>query len=192
MQTPQFIIYIGPMYGSKTTRLLADIDKFSYKSKKIFAFKPKRDNRYSENEIVSHMGAKFPAFQIEDANEIYNFISNENKRIDIIAVDEAFMINNIDIVLIDLFKKGYTIIVSSIQLSGENKPFENIKNILPWGTKIEICTAVCTKCDDDAFYTKALFDMNTANDSIKIGTKESYSPMCHKHCINQNQSDDLI
>lgn len=192
MTNPQFIIYIGPMYGSKTTRLLADIDRFSYKSKKIFAFKPKKDNRYSEGEIVSHTGAKFSAYQIDDANEIYNFISNQNNKIDIIAVDEAFMIKNIDNVLISLFNKGYTIIVSSIQLSGENKPFENIKNILPWATKIEICTAVCTKCDEDAFYTKALFDMNTADDSIKIGAKESYNPMCHKHCIIQQNSDDII
>ena len=56
MQTyhnPFFNIYIGPMYGSKTTRLLSDIDRFTYKSKKIIAFKPKIDTRYSESNIVS-------------------------------------------------------------------------------------------------------------------------------------------
>lgn len=184
MQTyhnPFFNIYIGPMYGSKTTRLLSDIDRFTYKSKKIIAFKPKIDTRYSESNIVSHTGATFPAKCINDANEIYDFISSE--KYDIIAIDEAFMIKEIDDVLIHLYKKSYSIVVSSIQLSGDNIPFENIKNILPWATKIEICPAVCTMCENDAFFTKALFDMKNVESSIKIGTNEIYNPRCHKHCI---------
>ena len=43
-----------------------------------------------------------------------------------------------------------------------DKVFENIKNILPWATKIEICPAVCTDCDQDAYFTEAMFDINNA------------------------------
>jgi len=178
---PFFNVYIGPMYGSKTTKLLCDIDRYTYKSKNIIAFKPNIDTRYSNSHIVSHTGAKFPANCIESATEIYDFILKSTY--DIIAVDEAFMINCIDEVLIDLYEKGYSIIVSSIQLSGENKPFENIKNILPWATKIEVCPAICTQCDNDAYFTKAMFDMSKIETSIKVGNKEMYSPRCHKHCI---------
>ena len=36
---PTFTIYTGPMFGSKTTRLMADIDRSLYKGKKVIALK---------------------------------------------------------------------------------------------------------------------------------------------------------
>lgn len=179
MKNPTFTIYTGPMFGSKTTRLIADIDRLRYKGKKVESFKPKIDKRYSEEIISTHNGANIHAMCIDDAKEIYNHI-DEEKPITI-AIDEAFMISNIDKVLIDLFRKGFSIIVSSIQLDANETPFENIKNMLPWATKIEICSAVCTMCDKDAYYTEALFDMKNTTQEERIGEKNKYQPRCAKH-----------
>ena len=44
---PEFIIFTGPMFGSKTTRLLAAVDRFRYQNRNVIAFKPKLDERYS-------------------------------------------------------------------------------------------------------------------------------------------------
>ena len=46
---PFFNVYIGPMFGAKTTRLLADIDRLKYKGRKVIAFKPNIDKRYTED-----------------------------------------------------------------------------------------------------------------------------------------------
>ena len=82
----------------------------------------------------------------------------------------------------DLNEYGqYNIIIASIQMDANEKPFENIKNLLPWGTKIEVCPAVCTMCDNDAYFTKALFDIENASQEEKIGGKEMYEPRCAKH-----------
>ena len=35
------------MFGSKTTRLMSDIDRALYKGRKVVAFKAKKDNRYT-------------------------------------------------------------------------------------------------------------------------------------------------
>ena len=35
MRDPEFIIFTGPMFGSKTTRLLAAVDRYRYQNKKI-------------------------------------------------------------------------------------------------------------------------------------------------------------
>ena len=75
------------------------------------------------------------------------------------------------------------IIVSSIQMDAGEVPFENIKNLLPFATKIEVCPAVCTKCDQDAYYTKALFDIENATQEEKIGSKDMYEPRCTKHYL---------
>ena len=107
----------------------------------------------------------------------------ETYQFDTIAVDEAFMIPNIETVLIDFYRAGKNIIVSSIQLDAGEKPFERIERMLPFATKIEVCPAVCAVdgCDQDAYYTKALFDIDNATQEEKIGAKGMYEPRCFKH-----------
>tara|TARA_B100000212_G_scaffold181225_1_gene136432 strand:+ start:4485 stop:5054 length:570 start_codon:yes stop_codon:yes gene_type:complete len=183
---PFFNIYIGPMFGAKTTRLLADVDRLKYKGRKIIAIKPNIDKRYSEDKISSHNNGTIEAIAITDAEDIFSIIETYNLKrfkgpVDTIAVDEAFMINNIDKVLISLYRKGYNIIVASIQMDAKETPFENIKNMLPWATKIEVCPAVCTLCNEDAYFTQALFDIENASQEEKIGGKNMYEPRCAKH-----------
>ena len=152
---PFFNIYIGPMFGAKTTRLLADIDRLKYKGKKVIAFKPNVDKRYTVDKISSHNNGTIEAYCIDNAEEILTLITKceeeEEQRVHTIAVDEAFMINNIDKVLINCFRLGYNIIVSSIQMNAQEQPFDNIKNMLPWATKINVCPAVCTMFYNDAY-----------------------------------------
>ncbi len=182
---PTFTVYTGPMFGSKTTRLLADVDRLKHKGRKILAFKACIDNRYSSTNITSHNGGSIEAYSIKDAIEIYGIIK-EHDNIDVIAIDEAFMIKNIDEVLIDLYKSRYSIIVSSIQLDAGEVPFENMKNIFPLATKIEVCPAVCTLCDNDAYFTFPLFDINNASQEEKVGGKELYEPRCMKHYFQKD------
>lgn len=157
------------MFGSKTTRMLASIERASYQNKKVVAFKPRMDNRYSEGEIVTHTGMKFTARNINHGKEILEFSS----LYDVIAVDEAFMIDGVAEVLIDLFKMGKSIIVSSIQLSATGQVFEEIRDILPWATKVEICPAVCPKTGADAYYTVR---KNQSIDEIEVGGMDIYEP----------------
>lgn len=180
MTNPTFTIYTGPMFGSKTTRLLGEIDRLKYRGRTVLAVKPKIDNRYSEDKISSHNGGTVTAISIQNAYELYDHIGDNNYW-STIAVDEAFMIENIDKVLIDYFRKGISIIVSSIQLDAEEKPFESIKNMMPWATNIEICPAVCTKCDQDAYYTEALFDIKNASQKERVGADNMYAPRCANH-----------
>ena len=182
---PFFNIYIGPMFGAKTTRLLADVDRLKYKGKKVIAFKPDIDKRYVEDKISSHNNGTIEAYCIKNAEEILKFISDyeeeKDEKVHTIAVDEAFMIHQIDDVLIKCFNLGYNIIIASIQMDTHERPFNNIKNMLPFATKIEVCPAVCTKCDQDAYYTKALFDIDNATQEEKIGAEGMYEPRCFEH-----------
>ena len=181
MTEPKFIIFTGPMYGSKTTKLLASIDRFSRQRKNVIAFKPKIDNRYAESFIQSHNGGKFEACQVSSGMELWHQLKeheiNNTVNYDVIAVDEAFMIKGVGDTLISLFKKGYSIYVSSIQLSAKLKPFKEIQKIMPWATKIEICPAVCPISGADAFYTRSY---NTTS-HIQVGGTEIYHPVSYHY-----------
>lgn len=179
---PSFTIFTGPMFGSKTTRLMAEIDRSLYKGRKVLAFKAKRDSRYIAEKISTHSGGSYPAICIENAEEIFHHLEKEDYNPKtLVAVDEAFMISNIAPVLISLYRCNISIVLSSIQLDANEKPFESIKEMLPFATKIEVCPAVCTKCDSDAYFTEAMFDINNASEEERIGSKGMYEPRCATH-----------
>jgi thymidine kinase len=186
MVNPEFIIFTGPMFGSKTTRLIAAVDRFRYQNKTIAAFKPSLDNRYAISKIKTHSGGTLDAECVNSGNDIIKYISNHHSDIDVIAVDEAFMIKDVAISLIDLFKRGKTIIVSSIQISSSGKIFEEIRDMMPWATKIEICPAVCTVSGNDAYYT---YRKSEEIREIEVGGPELYEPRCFCHHIHINLRD---
>tara|TARA_A100001011_G_C14297999_1_gene839385 strand:- start:1636 stop:2199 length:564 start_codon:yes stop_codon:yes gene_type:complete len=171
---PKFIIFTGPMFGSKTTKMLATIDRYRYQQKKVVAFKPAMDNRYSTGEICTHSGGKIDAICVKKGKDIVKYIQDD-KGVHVIAVDEAFMIEGAADSLIDLFKSGYTIVVSSLQLSATGKPFEEIRDMMPWATKIEVCPAVCPVTGRDAYYTHKKVDDLA---EIAVGGSDLYEPRC--------------
>lgn len=180
---PQLKVFTGPMFGGKTTRMIAALERFQYQNKKTILFKPKMDKRYSEETVVTHKGQEHKCVLVEDGFEMFN----ASMDYDVVAVDEMFMIPHSSDCLLQLFKKGKTILISSLQLSSasEHLPityeaFEEIQKIMPWATSIEVCPAVCSKCERDAFYTDRLA---TEQKKVLVGGAESYQPVCYKHSI---------
>ena len=177
MRDPEFIIFTGPMFGSKTTRMLAAIDRFRWQKRKYIAFKPKIDDRYGSSRITTHSGGSIEAFEVSTGSELLD-IFRQRKDYNIVAVDEAFMIEGLAEVLIQLFKEGNTIIVSSLQLSSWGEPFKEMKEMMPWATKIEVCPAVCPITGRNAYYS---YCKRTRSDGILIGGAESYEPRSFEH-----------
>jgi thymidine kinase len=175
---PEFIVFTGPMFGSKTTKLLAVVDRFRYQKRDVVAFKPRMDDRYSEIEIVTHSGGKMTAIGVNTGDDVLHALSDFDRLPDVIAVDEAFMIDGIASTLIQLYRKGVTIIVSSLQLSASGRAFEEIRDMMPYATKIEICPAVCTVSGEDAYYTHRKLD---AANEITVGGEELYEPRSWKY-----------
>ena len=179
MSDPKFIIFTGPMFGSKTTRLLAAVDRYKHQNKKIVAFKPKMDNRYSNVEICTHSGGKLPAIGVDTGRDIESYIENSDITFDVVAIDEAFMIPEVAEAAIEIYKSGVTVLVSSLQLSSAGKPYKEMSTLLPWATSVQICPAVCSVCGEDAFFTRK--KSGDDNGEIEIGGSELYEPVCFRH-----------
>ena len=50
---------------------------------------------------------------------------------------------------------------------------------MPYATKIEVCPAVCAKCENDAYYTRR--KKSITNEQIEVGGSDEYEPLCYKH-----------
>ena len=164
------------MFGSKTTRLIGSIDRYVRQKKNVVAFKPKIDNRYSRDKICTHNGASFQAYTVSDGIQMKELLKDLSY--DVIAIDEAFMIDGCSDVAINEFRKGKTILISSIQLSSNCEPFEEVSKMLPWATKIEVCSAICPVTGNDAYYTAAKF--SNKDKTPKVGADDLYEPRSHK------------
>jgi len=178
LNNPEFIVYCGPMFSSKTSRLLSTLEKYKYQHKRIIVFKPKIDDRYSLSDTVTHGGWKMPAICVKSGAEILEYLSELDEDPQVIAVDEAFMIPGASEALTWLFTYGFTVVVSSLEMSSAGKPFYELEKMLPWATKIEKCSAVCTVCSRDAHYTHK---KQSSEEEIEVGGAELYEPRCAQH-----------
>lgn len=176
---PVFKIFTGPMFGSKTTQMLACLDRYRYQNKFCVAFKPKMDVRYDVDKIQTHSGLSVSASCVSTGSDILQKVTDlENssgKQVEVVAVDEAFMIDGAADALISLYRSGVNVIVASIQMSFMGNPFHEVKEMMPWATHISVCPAVCPKTGCDAYYTyKKHDDMN----EVAVGGQELYEPRC--------------
>ena len=178
MSNPEFVVYTGPMFGGKTTRLLSEVERYRHKGKTILAFKPTIDSRYYDEYIVTHNGLKVLAKKILHAEEMLITLDEGCPDNQIVVVDEAFMIKDIGEILPIIFQKGWTVLASTLQLSASGRVFDEVEKILPWATKVVVCPAVCTMCSNDAFYTFRKVD---GLEEIAVGGNDLYEPRCFKH-----------
>ena len=183
------VLYTGPMFSSKTTKLLMQADKRYYQKQKVIAFKSKMDDRYSQiGEIVTHNFNKIPAHLVDTGDEMLVKIA-EQDRIDCVLIDELFLINGGAEACLALYKKGYDVVVSSIDLSFAGEPFQEVAKLMPYCTKIVKCKSVCSVCQEDARYTyKKIsikhvdkFESDPSAELIQVGGAELYEPRCQEH-----------
>lgn len=173
---PTFVMYVGPMWSSKSSRLLMELERCKYQKRNALVFKPAIDDRYSTTQIVTHGGWRHDAVTVDNAEGILaKVLEEQNNDISIIAVDEAFMINGVADALTFLYRNGYSIIVSTLDTAYNGKPFDEVTKMLPWATSIEKCSAVCTICSQDAHFTYKKSEDETL---LEVGGHELYEPRC--------------
>lgn len=187
MSNPTFIVYCGCMASSKTSSLLLEIERRRFQKKNVAVFKAAIDDRYSVDKIVSHAGWSSPALPVATGSDLVSALMAMKETPDVIALDEAFMVKDCAEVLIWLFKQGFDVLVSSLDISATGQPFPELKAMLPWATHVHKCTAVCTVCGADAYYThKKPVDVDKGE--IHVGGLELYEPRCFTHHGIINQS----
>lgn len=186
---PTLTVYCGPMFSSKTTKLLGDLERFTLQRKRCAVFKPSIDDRYSVDEIVSHAGWRHSALTVKSGADVLSALTEMQEMPDVVFIDEAFMLPGIADVVVWLYRSGISVVVSTLDMSYAGKPFSEVARLLPWATRIEKCSAVCTECGRDAFYTHR---KQAAGEEIQVGGAELYEPRCFRHHVHIDSRPDII
>lgn len=176
-------VIVGSMYAGKTEEFLRRIKRIHYAKKDVLVFKPKIDNRYSNNEIVSHNKTKTASFEIDKAKDIYNYIKDELPYA--IAVDEVQFIDKGIIALAeDLADRGVRVILAGLDKNFRGEPFGVVPELLARAEFVTKLEAICQVCGAPATRTQRIINGEPAsyNDPIiLIGAEEQYEARC-RHC----------
>jgi len=172
-------VITGPMFAGKTEELLRRVKRLEYAKKNIVVFKPLMDDRYAENEVVSHNDTRTRSVNISLAKEIFDYVDKETQ---VVAIDEIqFLDDEAAKICEHLASLGVRVIVSGLDKEFRGEPFSFMPKLLAMAEYVTKLTAICVKCGAPATRTQRIVNGKPAkyNDPIVlIGAEESYEARC--------------
>ena len=177
-------VICGPMFAGKSEELIRRVKRLEYAKKNTLVFKPKIDNRYSEDEIVSHSKHHTKSINIESSDDVLKYVK-KNKNVDAVVIDEVqFLDEGIVNVCNDLANQGIRVIVAGLDMDFKGEPFKNVPQLLAKAEFITKLTAICVKCGAPATMTQRIVNGEPAKKDdpiVSVGASECYEPRC-RHC----------
>lgn len=175
-------VICGSMFSGKSEELIRRVRRAQFAKQKIAVFKPKLDNRYSEEAVVSHNGTTVIAHPIEKTEEMWNYIDDEY---DLIAIDEAqFFGEDIIDTVQKLADHGFRVILAGLDQDFKGVPFGPMPFLMAIAEQVTKLQAVCSICGSPASRTQRLINGEPAKADdpvILVGASEAYEPRCRHH-----------
>ncbi|MGX1262501.1 thymidine kinase [Rossellomorea marisflavi] len=181
-QTGWVEVICGSMFSGKSEELIRRVRRTQFAKQEIAVYKPKLDNRYSEESVVSHNGTSVIAKAMENASSI---LEDLNPKVDVVAIDEVqFFDDAIVGVAQKLANSGYRVILAGLDLDFRGEPFGPMPELLSIAEQVTKLQAVCAVCGSPASRTQRLINGEPAcydDPIILVGASEAYEPRCRHH-----------
>ncbi len=174
-------VITGPMFAGKTEELLRRVKRLEYAKKNIVVFKPVIDNRYADNEVVSHNKNKTKSVNIKQAEDMFMHVTKETE---VVVIDEVQFLDDATVDVINAFANaGKKVIVSGLDMDFRGVPFSFMPTLLSMAEYVTKLSAVCLECGSPATRTQRIVNGKPArylDPIVLIGASESYEARCRK------------
>jgi thymidine kinase len=168
-------VICGPMFSGKSEELIRRLRRAMIARKRVEVFKPTIDNRYSDDEIVSHGDSRMKSVVVKDAGEIMELM---DWRTEVIGIDEAnFMGEKLVEVSQRLADSGKQVIIAGLDTDYMGRPFSPMPDLLAHAESITKTLAICVRCGNPAKHTQRL---RGSNDLIVVGAEGMYEARCRR------------
>ena len=191
-------LIIGPMFSSKSSSLLSEINKLKYITDKILVINSILDKeRHKDMEIndrsigliKTHDDKSFSAIMVNELYELKTntFFNSKYEYANIIIIDEGQFYKDLYNFVYDELSNVNNrkmFIVAGLSSDFNMKPIGDIISLVPLADEIIKLSALCVYCKDGtpASFTKLTKTM-PSNTNVLVGAKDSYSPCCRKHFL---------
>ncbi len=172
-------VICGSMFSGKTEELLRRVRRAKIAKHDVLLVKPKMDNRYSENSVVTHEGIEHIALPLSTSQEILTSIQDQS----IVAIDEAqFFDNDLPKVVAQLANKGIRVIVAGLDMDFQGRPFGPMPEILAMAEYVKKTHAICVKCGQLAHFS---FRTTGSDSQVELGAIDKYQALC-RSCYKES------
>lgn len=171
---PGFIeVVCGSMFSGKTEELVRRVKRAQYGRQKVQVFKPRIDNRYSQDHVQSHDANRVLSISVDSAREILELVEDNTR---VVGIDEAqFFDEGIVEVCNKLAYRGVRVIVAGLDMDFRGLPFGPMPKLLSIAENVTKLSAVCVQCGNPASRSQRV----VGGDSIvAVGAKEMYEARC--------------
>jgi len=164
-------VVTGSMFSGKTEELIRRIKRAQIAKLKVQIFKPIIDNRYSEDEIVTHSKSAIKCYPVNDSEELYRLASD----FQVIGVDEAqFFDTGIIEVCNKLANNGTRVILAGLDMDFSGKPFGPMPQLMAIAEFVTKVHAICVQTGELANFSHRL---DSDDDTIYVGGQAAYEPV---------------
>jgi len=165
-------VICGPMFSGKTEELIRRLRRAQIARLNVAIFKPRIDNRYSEDRVVSHSDVSLPSVAVSSSAEILKKAADAK----VLGIDEAQFF---DADLVEVCKKlagrGVRVIVAGLDQDYRTVPFEPIPQLLAEAEYITKTLAICVRCGAPANRT---YRLSEESERVVVGASDRYEARC--------------
>ena len=166
-------VICGSMFSGKSEELIRRLRRAQIARQRVQIFKPKLDNRYCEDHIVSHSEMKIRSQLVSQPREILELLDG---RTQVIGIDEGQFF---DLHLVDVCNKladtGKRVIVAGLDQDFRGNPFDPMPQLLAVAEYITKTLAICVRCGAPANRTQRLVENP---DRLLVGATDAYEARC--------------
>ena len=165
-------VICGSMFSGKTEELIRRLRRAEIARQKVEIFKPKVDNRFSSNHIVSHSKLSMESQIVESPQDILT----KARHSDVVGIDEAqFFHESLVDICKELARLKKRVIVAGLDKDYRGKPFGILPALLCEAEYITKTLAICVICGNPANCTQRL---TKDKNQIVIGEGDIYEARC--------------
>lgn len=176
-------VICGSMFSGKTEELIRRLKRAEFAKQEVEIFKPSVDNRYDEEEVVSHDKNSIQSTPVPSSSNI--LILAEGKQV--IGIDEAqFFDLSLPGVCMQLANRGTRVIVAGLDMDYLGRPFGPMPALLSIAEYVTKVHAICMRCGSLANHSHRISE---SDELVELGETESYEPLCRSCFFKQVEPD---
>lgn len=177
MKIGEIVVNFGGMFSGKTEELLRDIRRSKIAGLGVLLIKPRIDDRYSENAVVTHNGDSIVCEVIESYEDLLEL---DLVGIDVVGIDEGQFFGDEDLIKICQYLKyeGKRVVVSGLDMWSDGSPVMNMAKLVAISNKVRKFNAVCVKSGKNAYISHFLG--GNKEEDIEVGGAGEYIALCEE------------
>lgn len=176
-------VICGSMFSGKTEELIRRMRRAQFAQQNLIIFKPLVDNRYADEEVVTHNGERIPAMAVNVSQDILKNWNNQK----VVGIDEVqFFDSGLVAVCNLLSSKGVRVICAGLDMDFTGQPFGAMPALLASAEYVTKVHAICLCCGGLAQFSHRLVG---EKNQVLLGEKKYYEPLCRKCFIDKRKHE---